>query len=146
MMKIEELKRRYQQLYPDEGVDELILDKIEDILELRLPKDFREISSFYSGGLLGGISSFACTFEKISPNIVEETKRLREAIELPLNFIALAEPPESLIVMDTIDIASVIWCDAIDAAKLSHKLLIRSPKVWNTYLEFFANMLEDEEE
>ncbi len=146
MANIQELEQRYTQLYPNDGVDKSVLSKIENILKLKLPEDFRQIASFYSGGLLGGISGFAFTYEGISPNIVEETLRLRNAIKLPAHFIVLAEPPESLIVMDTENVPSIIWCDATDAERINNMSFVSSPQTWSTYLEFFTKLIEDEED
>jgi hypothetical protein len=146
MPSIQELNKRYTNLYPSDGIDESILRKIEDILKITLPKDFRQITNFYSGGLLGGISIFAVAFEGITPNIVEETIRLRNTIKLPSRFIVLAEPPESLIVMDTENTPSIIWCDATDVERIINMSFITEPQTWNSYLEFFEKLLEDEEE
>jgi hypothetical protein len=147
MTDIQELKKRYENLFPIEGVEDHILVKIEKMLNIELPDDFRKIASFYSGGLLGGISHFAIAFEGITPNIVEETARLRAAINLPSRFMVLAEPSESLIVMDTKakNKSSVIWCDATDVIRLDDTSFISTPETWDTYSEFFATLLEDEE-
>ena len=146
MPSIEELSHRYKEIYQIDSVDELILNNIESTLTLDLPNDFRKITSFYSGGLFGGISNFAIALEGICPNIVDETIRLRNTIKLPLRFVVLAEPPESLIVMDTENIPAVIWCDATDAERLHNMSFISVPQTWDTYLEYFAGLLEDEEQ
>ena len=108
MASVEKLKQRYIQLNSIDGIDEIVLRNIEEILRVKVPEDFCQISNFFSGGLLGGIGNFAFDYEGISPNIVEETLRLRNAINMPHRFIVLAEPPESLIVMDTENIPSVL--------------------------------------
>ena len=147
MASVEELKQRYVQLNSIDGIDEFVLQKIEGVLKVKkLPAEFRQISDFFSGGLLGGIDNFAFAYEGISPNIVEETLRLRAAIKLPTRFIVLAEPPESLIVMDTENTPSVIWCDATDAERISTLDFVTEPQKWNTYLDFFNTMLDDEED
>lgn len=146
MPSIQELEKRYTQLYPSDGVDESVLKKVESILKLKIPGDFCQIANFYSGGLLGGISSFAVATQDITPNIVEETIRLRNAINLPSRFIVLAEPPESLIVMDTENTPSIIWCDATDAERIAYMSFVSEPETWDNYLEFFIKLLEDEEE
>ena len=51
-------------------------------------------------------------------DIIDETIRLREAVNLPMRFIVLAEPPESLIVLDTKNIPSVIWFDTVDISRI----------------------------
>lgn len=146
MASIHDLKNRYTQLYESDGVEEGVLNRIEGILKIKLPEDFREIADFYSGGLLGGISGFAFAYEDITPNIVEETLRLRNSIKLPSRFIVLAEPPESLIVMDTENIPSIIWCDATDAERIRDMSFAIEPQTWGTYKQFFTKLLEDEEE
>jgi hypothetical protein len=145
MASIQELRKKYMHLYPSDGIDECVIRRIEDILKIKLPEDFWQIADFYSGGLLGGISGFSFAYEDITPNIVEETLRLRKAIKLPSRYIVLAEPPESLIVMDTENTPSIIWCDATDAIRISDMSFITRPQTWSTYLEFFAELLEDEE-
>jgi len=146
MPSIQELEKKYTQLYPSDAVEESVLKRIESILKIKLPEDFCQIANFYSGGLMGGISSFAVACEDVTPNIVEETIRLRNAINLPLRFIVLAEPPESLIVMDTENTPSIIWCDATDAERIADMSFISEPQTWDSYSEFFKKLLEDEEE
>lgn len=146
MADVQELKQRYMQICNCDGIDGTILNKIEETLKLKLPEDFRGIASFYSGGLLGGISVFAVAYENINPNIVDETIRLRKAIKLPMHYVVLAEPPESLIVMDVENTPSIIWCDATDAVRLNDKSFIKPPQTWSNYMEFFTTLVEDEEE
>lgn len=146
MSSIEEIRERYIQLYPEGGVDENGLRKIEEILKLELPSDFRDIAKFYSGGLLGGISCFAFAYNGITPNIVDETLRLRNAIKLPTNFVVLAEPPNSIIIMDTQNNPCVIWCDATDVERIGTMSFISPPDIWKTFFDFFTKLVEDEEE
>ncbi|WBW96119.1 SMI1/KNR4 family protein [Oceanirhabdus sp. W0125-5] len=146
MENIEGLKERYLNLYPSDGVDEDVLSRIENILKIRLPRDFCKIASFYSGGYLGGISNYSFSDTDGSTNIIEETIRLRKTINLPVRFIVLAEPAESLIVMDTEHTPSIIWCDAVEASKLGTKSFISIPDEWSSYMEYFSQLLEDEEE
>jgi len=154
MIDILKLKERYLNLFPDAkdvpvtlgNENEKILDEIERILEIKLPEDFRQISSFYNGDLLGSICIFDVNYKVNSLNIVEETIKHRKGINLPNKYVTLAEPPESFIVMDTENSSSVIWCDAIDAERLEDKVFNSPPKIWNTYAEFFENLLEEEEE
>lgn len=140
------LKKRYERLYPDEGISRKELDEIKRLLQVELPQDFSEIAMFYSGGYLGGISNHSFTEFEGSPNIIHETLRLREAINLPKKFIVLAEPPESLIVMDTEETPSIIWLNAIEVSKLENKLFEITPDEWLTYTEYFRELLEEEEE
>ncbi len=146
MLEITDLKRRFLNLMKQDGINEIQLEEIEKTLNIVLPKDFKEIASFFSGGSFGIIDNynFAKTCE--GGNIADETLRLREAINLPANFIVLSEPPESLIVMDLKEKPSIIWCDANDASNLEHKSFCNEPNVWEDYSEYFNELLSDEEE
>jgi hypothetical protein len=146
MTSVEEIRERYIQLYPEDGVDEDVLRKIEKNLQLKLPSDFLDIAKFYSGGLLGGISCFAFAYKDIMPNIVDETLRLRNAIKLPTNFVVLAEPPNSIIVMNTENNPYVIWCDATDVERIGTMSFISKPDIWKTFFDFFTKLVEDEEQ
>ena len=139
------LKERYENIYSNEGIDSKQLDKIKRMLHVELPATFSEIATFFSGGYLGGISNYSFTNCDESTNIIDETLRLREAIQLPNRFIVLAEPPESLIVMDTEESPSVIWLDAKDVSKLENKSLLIKPDEWATYQEYFIELLEEDE-
>ncbi|OOM15887.1 SMI1/KNR4 family protein [Clostridium saccharobutylicum] len=143
---IKELKKRYLNLQQSDGVSNAVLAEIENELKVKLPSDFCEIASFYSGGYLGGISNYSFSNNDGSTNIIEETVRLRDTINLPLRYVVLAEPPESIIVMDTENIPSIIWCDAVEVTKLNDKSFISKPNEWNSYAEYFAQLIEDEED
>lgn len=146
MKEVNELKERFLQLQEQDGIDNLELDEIEKKLDVKLPEDFREIAMFYSGGYLGGISNYSFSDKDGSSNVIEETNRLRKNINLPLRFIVLAEPPESIIVMDTENTPAIIWCDSIEVSKLEDKSFISKPDEWKGYLEYFNQLIEYEED
>jgi hypothetical protein len=146
MSTIDKLREVYESLFPIDGINEEEINEIRTALNVCLPEDFCEIASFYSGGLLGGISIHSFANSGSSTSIINETLRLRNSIHLPLRFVVLAEPAESLIVMDTQNTPSIIWCDAVEASKLDNRSFASKPDEWNTFTEFFAQMLEDEEE
>src|SRR5262249_17561566 len=108
----EDLRDHYIAQFGHEPTDSDELDGIERELGVQLPPDFKEIATFYSGGMVGGISHNAIAASGPATNITGETRWLRQAIGLPCNFIVLAEPPASLIVMDTT--GPVVWLDDID--------------------------------
>jgi len=148
MDTIQELRTRYERLLAidgiaSEGIDKEKINEIQTRLKVNLPNDFCEIASFCNGGLFRDYSyaNFnGCT------NIIDETIKLRRAVNLPLRFVVLAEPDESLIVMDTENTPSIIWCDATEVSKLDTNTFISKPDEWSTYAEFFAYLIEDEEE
>ena len=146
-MEIADLKKRYLELFGFEPTGLSNLQTIQESLGLSLPIDFREIAAFYRGGMVGGISHYSIEPSGPPPNVAEETLRLRTAIGLPHSMVVLAEPTESLIVMDTAaDCGSpeVIWLDAIDAHKLRDREELRKPDVWTSYADFFGYLLDRE--
>ena len=92
---IDSLREKYVQLFGNEPATVDAVDRIEVELGVALPADFRRVASFYSGGITGGISHFAIAPSGPADNIIEETKRLRQAVPLPHSFVVLPEPPTS---------------------------------------------------
>lgn len=139
-----ELKKRYLELKKENGVDNQAIERIEKNLGITLPNDFKEISLFYNGGSLGAVDNYSFDQGKWD-NIIDETKRLRAIVNLPKKFIVLAEPPESIIVMNTEDEPSIIWCDSTDIYNLKTKSYVGNPDAWSDYSDFFDELLLDEE-
>lgn len=146
MADIKDLRKRYLSIMKQDGINEIQLKDIEKTLNIILPKDFKEIAAFYSGGSLGVVDNYS--FIKIyeGHNIIDETLRLRKTIDLSPNFIVLAEPPESIIVMDLEVKPSIIWCDATDISNINKRSFCNEPNVWEDYSEYFNELLSDEEE
>jgi len=148
-MTVDQLKSRYIELFGDEPTSDGVLDQIETQLDVNIPSDFRDISGFYSGGTVGGISHHAIAAEGPATNIVSETIRLRKSIDLPRSMLVLAEPPESLIVLATERSGThpaVIWLDSSDASNLSKIESLHKPQTWSSYAEFFEFLLDREAE
>lgn len=141
------LRHEYVDLFRDEGVAEGVVAEIENALEVKLPEDLQKISEFYAGGILGGISHHALA-KGLADNIIQETRRLRESIKLPMRFVVLAEPPESLVLLDTESQRSggpaVIWFNANETSKLPAIQNLTSPDTWPFYSDFFAHLLRVE--
>lgn len=124
---------------------------VEATLKVVLPDDLKAVAAFYSGGYLGGISHYAIAARGPADNVVDETQRLRTAIGLPTPYIVLAEPPASLIVLETggnsADPTPVTWLSATDAARLaSGEPFLSAPDVYPSYGAFFFALLEREAE
>ncbi|KPY20535.1 SMI1/KNR4 family protein [Pseudomonas savastanoi pv. phaseolicola] len=145
MPNIEDLKEKYKAYYDLDSGSKEALKSIERKLVIELPLDFKEIALFYNGGLLGGISHHAISNEANSLNIVDETLRLKKSISLASEYIVLAEPPESIIVLDVSNIPAVIWCDSIDAENINTKKFGTPPDSWESYASFFSYLLGREE-
>lgn len=144
MSNIQSIKKRYDLLFTDDMITPQVAAKIEQQLQLQLPDDFKEIASFYNGGLLGGISIFS--YNDHHPNLIEETLRLRKDIQLSHSLLFLAEPAGSMIVLDTAQTPAVIWCDSIDVHQLHDRSFQIAPDTWNTFSDFFEYLLTQEEE
>ena len=144
MKDMNELRNKYKALYDIDGVSKEDLDKIENELQIKLPSDFREISGFYSGGIVGGIDIHSFLFSE--PNFISETIRIREAVGLPNRFIVIAEEAESIIVMDTEKKPSIMWLDSVEVTKLEMQDFISKPDVWEDFSDFFNYLLDEEEE
>jgi hypothetical protein len=150
MADINALRKTYVRIASVSPVRETVLDQIEKYLAIKLPSDFRNIAAFFSGDLLGGIDHYEIALGESGHTVVEETVRLRKAIGLPQRFLALAEPPESFIALETQEnsnsLSRVIWCDAVEAPLLGKETLQGKPEIWNSYSDFFSYLLDREEE
>lgn len=145
MNDMNELLNKYRALYDIDGISKDYLDKIEYDLQIKLPNDFHEVSSFYSGGDVGGKNIHSFLFSD-STNLIGETLRIREAVGLPSRFVVIAEQDESIIVMDTENKPSIIWLDSVEITKLEEQDFISEPDVWENFSDFFNHILDDEEE
>lgn len=145
MLDIMELKKRYLNLAKEYGINSQEIENIENILEVTLPDDFKQISRFFSGGCLGVVDHYSFNQGNWN-NIIDETKRLRATVNLSQNFIVLAEPPESIIVMNLENKPSIIWCNSTDIYNLDTKSYTSNPTVWRDYSDFFSTLLSDEED
>lgn len=144
MSNILDLKKKCLATLGSNGISNQELKQIESLLSLSLPDDFKLISEFFSGGTLGVIDNYSFV-QGPWDNIIDETIKMRNSIDLPHQFIVLAEPPESLIVLNVESSPSVIWCDAIDVCHLEDNLYEVPPDTWNSYKDFFSKLLSDED-
>ena len=143
MKDINEIKLKYLEIFPDDGLIEKEIEIIEESLKVNLPNDFRIISQFFSGGNLGIIDFF--DFKRNNPlNIIDETIRLRETLHLPNQFIILAEPSESIVILDLYKRPSIIWCDAVEINKINERDFDNPPDVWECFSDLFYDMLMEE--
>jgi hypothetical protein len=146
---IRRLRERYFTLVGEEPANAGAIPTIEKRLNLTLPDDIKAISEFYSGGFLGGISHYAIAVGGPADNVLDETIRLRVSIAFPDRLLVLAEPPESIIVLncksETAHEPAVIWCDALDSTRLDEFTALTKPETWSSYSSFFAHLLDEEE-
>ncbi|WP_133248860.1 SMI1/KNR4 family protein [Pseudomonas sp. CC120222-01a] len=143
-MSVRELMERYISLYGEEPCAEGVLAGIEAALNITLPQGFKQISKFYSGGMLGGISHYSIADSSDDYSILNETLKLRHAIELSNEYVVIAEPPGSIIYMNVVRKPEVIWCDAVEARSVNTGFFSGAVDTWETYEEFFDYLLERE--
>jgi len=145
MQTLNFLKVRLAKLYDFESCSKYDLDSVEELLGINLPEDFRAVAGFYRGGLLGGISHYEIASSTNWANVVDETIRLRSTINLSHDYVVLAEPPGSLIVLNISNAPAVIWCDAVDAENINSQCFSTEPDVWQSYSDFFDFLLNRDE-
>ncbi len=146
MIDIGVLKKRYITEFGEEPCKPKVLLEIESVLNVKLPNDFKEIASFYSGGFLGGISHHSLAIKGEATSIVQETLRIREAISLDNDYLVLAEPPESIIVMKCTGSPAILWCDAVEVRNINSQKFENTPDTWDSYSAFFKHLLDEEDE
>lgn len=95
--------------------------------------------------MLGCIELFAFS-PTISPNIVDETLRLRQSIQLPPAYLFLTEPPESIILLNTNASPAILWLDAAEINSLADRSFQNPPDRWEHFEDFFIYLLEQEED
>ena len=140
MLSISKIKKKCLETLGDNGIGEHEIHQIESLLNLSLPDDFKMISEFFSGGIIGVFDNYSF-IQGPWDNIIDETIKMRHTVGLPHHFIVLAEPPESLIVLNVKSHPSVIWCDSIDVDHLLDGLYESPPNTWNYYKDFFYEQL-----
>ena len=143
MKNIKELREIYLNQFPEDGLSEFEITEIENILGILLPNDFKEISKFFSGGSIG-IINFYDFKRETSLNIIDETMRLRTVINLPKNYVVLAEEAESIVLLDLKNHPSVIWCDSVEITNIATREFANEPDYWENFSDLFSEMLADE--
>lgn len=85
------LEQRYKKLYPTSvGVSEENIQKIEQYLNIKLPKEFREIITWYSGGIIGSYSIFNINSDlEDRYGILFNTMFFRDEVNLPNSLLIL---------------------------------------------------------
>jgi hypothetical protein len=145
------LKVRYLNLYPIKGLSNKQIQEIENRLSVLLPDDLKAVLDFYDGYYsLAYISLYS--FDQSLPgwNVCDETLKLRKSINLPENLIVLAEPDESIILMEITNepeaMSKVYWLGTGDAYNLAKgKPLEDNPTIFQTFTDFFSYLLDEEE-
>jgi hypothetical protein len=146
-----DLKIRYLKLYPSKGLNNKQIQNFENKLSIMLPEDVKNILDFYDGYYsLAYLSLYSFDQSVLGWNICDETLRLRQSINLPKNMIVLAEPDESIIIMEISNepkvMSKIYWLGSGDIYNLAEgKPLEDNPTIFPTFSDFFAYLLDEEE-
>ena len=151
MVTIAALQQWYEDLLASSGDDwrdvpcsEATLAEIERVLGVTLPDDYKQISRFSSHAAVGGIWHYGIELSDDPHTMVNQTLLLRKRIHLPHEYLVLAEPDESLLVLNTEHKPRVRWLDAVQAPDLA-MLTADDYDAWNEYADYFLCLLQQEE-
>ena len=152
MVSIEYLQKWYERLlassdndWRDVPCSDATLAEIERLLDVTLPDDYKQICHFSSNAAVGGIWHYTVEISDDPSNMVNQTLLLRDVINLPHEYLVLAEPDESLMVLNTQQKPRVRWLDAVQAPNLAI-LTADDWDAWDEYADYFQWLLEQEEE
>jgi hypothetical protein len=147
--RLQQLRLRYLELYPADPADPAQVEAVERAIGVVLPRDMKEIASVFHGGMVGVIPQFTIGFGPYD-NVVDETRRTREALGLPHRFVMLSIQSESVVVMETqadeqVN-APVTWLDNEDMDRLiAGQPLAYDPTTFASYADWFEYMLSTAE-
>ena len=140
------------------GVDLLFMNKVENILDIVIPNDMKEISKQISCDLLGCFDFFDFTVDSdnwggIIKNNLELRKEYSEHSEGESDMsriLVLADDDGGSVFMITQDSPDkptpVIWCDYGDMYYYSiHKKFQHPHDEWPSFTAFFEYLIEQEE-
>jgi hypothetical protein len=126
------------------------LTRIEERLGVVLPRDLKQIATTaYAGAMLACVDMYATSAESTGWSIVDATLALRDSVGLPNRYVVLAEPPESVILLETRseegEPAPVLWLDIADAHRLlTGEAVEGEGHQFPTYADFFAYLLQQD--
>jgi hypothetical protein len=141
---IGQLKDTYQASFGVESTDPIAIEMIESRLGIILPNDFKEISSFYAGGIIGTFPHLAIAEDGPADNIVDRTLFLRKRIGLPMPFVVVVDFNSSLIILNCRSGSlgnEVIWVTSRELAKICNSDGFDPIEEWANYKCFFEAML-----
>lgn len=146
------LESKYLSLYEKRGISDQEINRIENELGVLLPRDMKEILSYYDGYFdVASFSLFSFVQNLGSWNIIDKTKFFRKAISLPKKFVVLKEGDGSIVLLDTFSDQKepgqqIIWLSSSDVYNLiSGNILNDSPIYFPTFSKFFEYLLDEEE-
>jgi hypothetical protein len=130
----------------DNGVSIQEIQNIEKKLEIILPKDFKDISTCYRGGLLGGMSLL--TIDDDGDNhygIIHLTLSFRKQSLIKKDYLVLMYDSPSIVFLNC-QTGYVYYISEYDLDNLlKDQELMDDPTVFKSYANFFQYLLDEEE-
>ncbi|MBY0589530.1 SMI1/KNR4 family protein [bacterium] len=141
---IGQLKDTYQASFGVESTDPIAIEMIESRLGIILPNDFKEIASFYAGGIIGTFPHLAIAEDGPADNIVDQTLFLRKRIDLPVPLVVIVDFNSSLIILNcrsgSLD-SKVFWVTSKELTQICNFNSFDPIEEWANYKCFFESML-----
>jgi len=140
------LKSRYKARFGDDGVSLSEMDKMEKALSVSFPREFKDVMTFCSGGIVGDIPLLDFS-DRDAGSIVSETLRLRNCVFLHTSYVLLADLSESLIFLNCglgPRRGMVVWCDQREVCRFEKDESLdeeRMEAVWGSVSEFLDYLL-----
>ena len=149
--KFKSLIDRFRKIYPNVREESPPIDQMEKMLNVIFPKDWREISKYYTGEMLGSYWTLAPDIKGPGDNIVEANLRYRRIFNLPNKYLILNDIEYSAIILETQEssekFAPVYIIDSIDIENFIHSKHLNVPKrEFENYMKFFEYLIDQEEE
>lgn len=143
------LRERFEKLFGHQKDVQIDWVKIEQDLDLKLPKAFKDMTRFYNGNYdFKGEGKYCYTVNSFPENIVSKTLFFREK-PLPENFVVLGEPGDNVVLMETTHDdknGHILILSYADTENLCYSLpLEEKPTVYESFYDFFDYLLTEEE-
>ena len=148
-MNLNIIRKKYKALYGEEPASAEDINRIEISLGINLPNDFRRITEFWRGGIIGDIPMLEIA-SGATENVLTETLRLRDSISLNTGCLVLSDLSESIILLVCSEgnmYGKVLWFDAnilLSQASMDFSDVSRAEKDWGSFSEYFLYLLDEE--
>lgn len=146
-MEHNELQKKYKEHFQNSsGVPDQDIEELEQYLGSNLPEDFKKITKWYSGGLIGNYSIFNINTDPDDEySLLYNTLFFRKELKLPNSFIVLYyEYGAILLCLDNIfyEKGTILHVDNMDLVLLCNKdYLLKPLKTWKNFTAFFEEQI-----
>lgn len=144
--RIIQLIKRVERLGLKNSLNKEEIEAVEKVLNLTLPDDFKVLCSYCSYEFLYSFEFITFCADE-NDGVITETLGWRDSINLPHNYLVLADDGTSAILMKIEeDDAEVIWCSLEDVLNIcAGKSMEYNPTVFPSFIDFYEFLLDEEE-